>query len=105
MEMEIFLVNKVESIKSVQSNRALIGLHKEVMSLSTIRTRSRDNDQQIYVSSTGQRLFSSVPNGVFNLLSTLQLPQNLRMEAFGRLHCVIDSNKLSKSYWERNLRQ
>ena len=44
---------------SVQSNRALIGLHKEVMSLSTLRTPSRDDDQQIYVSSTGEICYSS----------------------------------------------
>jgi len=33
---------------SVQSNRALTGLHNGVMSLSTLRTRSRDDSQQIH---------------------------------------------------------
>ena len=35
-----------------------------------MRTRSRDDAQQIYESSTGERFFSSVPYGVFNLLSS-----------------------------------
>ena len=64
-------MNKVESQipKSVQSNKqSLIGLHKKVMSLSALPTRSRDA-QQINVSSTGQRFFYSVPNGVLNLLT------------------------------------
>jgi len=66
------------------------------MSLSTLRTPSRDDSQQIY----GQRFFSSVPNGVFNLVTSFS-----DLEEFGRLHCVIYSNKLSKSHWERNLLQ
>ena len=50
---------------SVQSNRA-----SSDITGSTMRTRSRDDAQQIYESSTGERFFSSVPYGVFNLLSS-----------------------------------
>jgi len=45
----------------------------------TMRTHSRNDTKQIYVSSTGQRFFSSVPNGVFNLFLRVE-------EEFGRLH-------------------
>ena len=79
---------------------SLIGLHKEVVSLSTIRTRSRDDDQQIAASSTGQRFFYRVPDGVFNRATSFT-----NIEDFGRLHGVIDSKKLSKSHWGRSLRQ
>ena len=41
-----------------------------------------------------------MPDGVFNLCSSFT-----DLEEFGRLHCQIDSNKSSKSHWERNLRQ
>jgi len=81
--------------KSVQSNRASLEI-----TVSTMRTRSRNDDEQIYVSSTGQSFFSRVPNGVFNLVTSF-----FSMEEFGRLHWVLRSNKLSKSHWERNLRQ
>jgi len=39
---------------------------------------------------TGQGFFSSVTDGVFNLLSSFT-----EIKEFGRLHCVIDSNKQS----------
>jgi len=85
------LVNKVFLICSFKAS--LIGLHKEVMSLSTLRT-------QTSTQMTGQIFFSSVPNGVFNLVTGFT-----NLKEFGRLHCVIDSNKPGKSHWERNLRQ
>ena len=70
------------------------------MSLYTLRTRSNDDDQQMVVSSTGEIFSSSVPNGVFNLLSSC-----MDLEEFRRLHCMIDSRKPSKAHWERNLCQ
>ena len=73
--------------------QSLIGLHKEVKT-------SRNDDHQMIVCSTGQIFFSSMPDGVFNLLSSFT-----NLEEFGRLHCVIDSNRLSKAHLERNLRQ
>jgi len=92
-------VYKVESqICSVK--QSLIGLHKVFMSLSTLRTHRCDDSQQTLSSRTGQIFFSSVPDGVFNLLSSFT-----NIEAFGRLHRVLQSNKLSKSHWGRNLRQ
>ena len=84
-------MNKVFLICSFKAS--LIGLHKEVMSLSTLRT-------QTSTQMTGQIFFSSVPNGVFNLVTGFT-----NLKEFGRLHCVIDSNKPGKSHWERNLRQ
>jgi len=77
---EIFLVYKVES-KYVQSKQSLIGLHKEVVRLSSMRTRSRDDDQQVVVSNTGEIFFSSVPDGVFNLVTSFS-----SLKEFGRLH-------------------
>ena len=47
----------------------------------------------IYVDSTGEIFFSSVPDEVFNHLSSIT-----SLEEFGRLHCVLDSNKLSKAH-------
>ena len=92
MERERFLVYKVESqICSVK--QSLIGLHKEVVSLSTLRT-------QTSTPMTGQVFFSSLPNGVLNLLSSF-----IDLKEFVKLHCVIDSNKQSKSHRKRNLRQ
>jgi len=69
------------------------------MSLYTLRMRSCDFDQQIYASSSGQRFFSSVPNGVFNLLSN-----SLELKEFGKLHEVIQSNKEYSARREMNLR-
>jgi len=69
------------------------------MSLS-MHTPSRDDDQQTFASSTGQIFFSSVPNGVFNLLSSFT-----EMKEFGRFHQVIRSNKQCSALWERNIRQ
>ena len=93
---------KVESqICSV--DQSLVGLQKEVMSISTLRTpihSDNHDDQQIDVSSTGQIFFSSVPNGVFNIVTSCT-----SLEEFGRLHCVIDSNKPSASHRERTMRQ
>ena len=92
------VVNKVEShICSVK--QSLIGLHKEVMSLSTLHTPSRDDDQQIVVSSTGEIFFSSVPNGVFNLISS-----STELKDFAKLHSVIHFNKQCNAHWEHNLR-
>ena len=42
--------------------QSLIGLHKGVMSLSTLHTPSRDDDQQTLALSTGEIFLSSVPN-------------------------------------------
>jgi len=70
------------------------------MLLSAMHTPSRDDDQHIYISNAGQIFFSSVPDGVFHLLSSFT-----HQEEFGRIHCVIDSNRLSKAHSERNLRQ
>ena len=70
------------------------------MSRYTMCTHSRDDDQQIYVSSAVQIFFSTVPDGVFNLLSSYT-----NLKEFGRLYGVIDSNKLSKLHWERRLRE
>ena len=93
------MVNKVEShICSVK--QSLIGLHKEVMSLSTLHTPSRDDDQQIVVSSTGEISFSSVPNGVFNLISS-----STELKDFAKLHSVIHFNKQCNAHWEDNRRQ
>ena len=50
--------------------------------------------------STGQRFFCSVPNGVFNLCSSFT-----DVKEFGRLVQVRQSSKLSNAHWERNLRQ
>jgi len=49
---------------------------------------------------TGQIFFSSVPDGVFNLLSSF-----LKLEEFGRLHQVLQANKQCNAHWEGNLRQ
>ena len=65
-----------------------------------MHTRSRYDVQQFVASSTGQSFFSSVPYGVFNPLSSFT-----SLEEFGRPHCMIYSNKLSKAHSERNLRQ
>jgi len=43
------------------------------MSLSTIRTPHSDDDHQIYVSSTGKIFLSSVPDGVFNRITSFTL--------------------------------
>ena len=92
MERDRFLVYKVESqICSVK--QSLTGLHQEVMSLYILLMRSRDYSQKTY----GQMLFSSEPNGVLNLLSSFT-----SIEEFGRLHCVIKSNKQCNGHWERN---
>jgi len=80
--------------------QSLIGLHNEVMSLSTLRTPISDDDQQIIVSITGQMFFCSVQDGIFNLVTSFT-----DLVEFGRLHSVIDENKISKSRWERNMRQ
>ena len=61
--------------------------------LSTLHTPRSDDDEQIVTSSTGQIFFSSVPDEVFNHLSSFT-----SLEEFGRLHCVLDSNKLSKAH-------
>jgi len=58
------LVYKVES-HSVQSNRASLDITG-----SSMRTRSRDDAQQIYLCGSGERFFFSVPDGVLNLLSS-----------------------------------
>ena len=50
--------------------------------------------------STGQRFFCSVPNGVFNLCSSFT-----DVKEFGRLVQVRQSSKLSNAHWERNLHQ
>jgi len=63
--------------------QSLVGLHKEKMSLPTLLT-------QRSTPMTGQGFFSSVTDGVFNLLSSFT-----EIKEFGRLHCVIDSNKQS----------
>ena len=82
MKRERFLVNKVESqICSVK--QSLIGLHKEVLSLS----HSGDDYQGIVKSNHCQRFFSSVLDGVLNLFSSFS-----KLEEFGRLHGVIQSN-------------
>ena len=65
-----------------------------------MRTHSRDGDQQISTPMTGQSFFSSVPDGVFNLITSFT-----DLEEFGRLNGVLDSNKLSKAHWEHNQRQ
>ena len=70
------------------------------MSLSTQHTRSYDSDKQIHVSSTGQRFFYSVPNGVLILLTSFT-----HLEELVKLHEVIDSNRLSTAHWEDNRRQ
>ena len=62
--------------KSVQLNRA-IGLHKEVMSLYIQHMLRHDDTQQMCLSSTGQRFFSSVPDGVFNNLSSFTCLEEL----------------------------
>jgi len=81
---------KVES-QTCSAKQSLIGLHEEVMSLST-------DDQQIYVSSTAEIFFSSVPDGHFNLVTSFT-----DLEEFGRPHCAIHSKELSKAHWERKL--
>jgi len=63
------------------------------MPLSTLHTSSRDNYEQIVVSITGEIFFSSVQDGVFNLLSSFT-----DLEEFGRLHGMIDSNKPNKAH-------
>ena len=68
------------------------------MSLYAMRTRSCDYSQQIYVSSTGQRFFSSVPNGVFNLLSS-----STELKDFVKLHSLIHPNKQCNAHCERHL--
>jgi len=77
-------VYKVESqICSV--NQSIVGLHKDIVSLSTMRTCSSDGDEQIY----GQRFFSSDPDGVFNLLSSfmkLRVRQASRRNARSAAH-------------------
>jgi len=80
--------------------QSLIGLHKELMSLSAMRTRTRDCDQQIYVSSSGQRFLYSVPNGVFHLLTSFT-----HLEEFGRLHQMMQSSKQCKAHCAGYLRQ
>ena len=69
--------------KSVK--QSLTGLYKEIVSLSTLRTQHCDDDQQTGISSTGEIFFSSVPDGVFNLVTSFT-----NLKKFGRLHCVID---------------
>jgi len=70
---------KVESqICSVK--QSLIGLHKRVMSLSAPLTQTSSPI-------IGQRFFSSVPDGVLNLLSSFT-----DLKEFRRLHCVNDWN-------------
>jgi len=83
-----------------QVKQSLVGLHKKVMSLSTLRTHSRDDAQQICVSRAAQIFLSSVPNGVLNLLSSF-----ISLKEFGRLHQVIQANKQCKAHCERNLCQ
>jgi len=63
------------------------------MSVSTLPT-------QTSTPMTDQIFFSSLPNGVFNLVTSF-----VDLKEFVKLHCVIDSNKPSKAHWERNLRQ
>jgi len=48
----------------------------------------------------GQKFFSKVQNGVFNLVTSFT-----NLKEFGRLHCVIQSNKLFNMHWEGNLHQ
>jgi len=49
---------------------------------------------------SGRRFFSSVSNGVFNLISS-----HIELKEFGRLHQVIQSNKMCNAHWEGNLCQ
>jgi len=88
------ILGALKSNPSCSVKQSLIGLHKVVISLYTLRTPSSDGDQQIY----GQRFFYSVPGGVFNLISSFT-----GLEEFGRLHCEIDSSKLIKSHREPSL--
>jgi len=44
--------------------------------------------------------FPSVPNGVFNLVSS-----SAELKEFGQLHQVMQSNKQCSAHWERNLCQ
>ena len=48
----------------------------------------------------GKTFFSSVPDGVFNLLSSF-----MEQKEFGRHHGAIQSSKQCNAHWERNLRQ
>ena len=70
------------------------------MSLSTLCTHSPHKYQQIEVPRTGQRFFSSLPDVVFNFLSSFT-----DLEEFGRLHCVIQSNKKCDAHCERIWRE
>ena len=73
---------KVES-QFCSVKQSLIGLHKEVMSLSTLSIQTR-------TPITGQSFFSSVQNGVFNLVTSF-----IDLKEVVKLHEVIDSNKLA----------
>jgi len=53
----------------------------------------------IIVSSTGEIFLSSVPDGVFNLVTSFN-----NLKEFVKIHEVIDSNKPSKAHWRHNLR-
>ena len=69
MEKGETLGDKVESHSVLCSvKQSLIGLHKDVMSLSIMHTPSCDDDKQTLASSTSKIFFSSVPEGVFNLV-------------------------------------
>jgi len=91
-------VYKVEPVCSVK--QSLIGLHNVIMSLYTLCKRSSSDDEQIQVSMSGQIFFSSVPDGVFNDISSFT-----DLEGFGSLHGAIQSNTLSNAHFERNMRQ
>jgi len=79
-----FLVYKVE-FQICSLKQSLIGLHKEVMSLSAMRTHSSDDNQQTSTPMTGQIFFPNVKNGVFNLISRFP-----NLKKFVKLHEVID---------------
>ena len=49
---------------------------------------------------SGQRFFSSVSGGVFNLVTSFT-----QLKEFVQLHPVLQSNKACNSQWEGNLRQ
>ena len=72
MEKRDIFVNEVES-KICSVKQSLIELHKEVISLPTMHTRSCNNDKQASSPRDGQRFFSSLPNGVFNLVTSHHL--------------------------------